>query len=200
MRHPIHRPQKRTKNAVACGSVAGDYDVLPGCDRRIQDLTHFLRDDAVFDQIVDGLAGSDRATDGDAETIGHGWKDRSHVQPVRQRRVHSAGFGRGLGRPLRRVQVLGAQGLPAAQSGDLVTSSIDVLVQASVLSDGSLKIIEIAEPKSTLDGQVSSHALLTWIPGEDGLGSFTVTGARSALAAKLSSAGNSLPTEILNHQ
>ena len=101
---------------------------------------------------------------------------------------------------LRRVQVLGAQGLPAAQSGDLVTSSIDVLVQASVLSDGSLKIIEIAEPKSTLDGQVSSHALLTWIPGEDGLGSFTVTGARSALAAKLSSAGNSLPTEILNHQ
>jgi hypothetical protein len=63
-----------------------------------------------------------------------------------------------------------------------------------------LKIVEMAEPKSSLDGQVSAHALLTWIPGDDNTGSFTVTGARSALASKLAAAGVSIPSEILNRQ
>ena len=67
-----------------------------------------------------------------------------------------------------------------------------------MLPDGSLKVVEIAEPKASLDGQVSAHALLTWIPGEDGAGSFTVTGAHSTLATKLSQAGNAVPPEILN--
>ena len=56
---------------------------------------------------------------------------------------------------------------------------------------------EIAEPKASLDGQLSAHALLTWIPGDDGGGSFTATGAHSALAGKLSQAGNAVPPEIL---
>ena len=102
---------------------------------------------------------------------------------------------------LHRLQVLGgAQGSAGTVGADMVASSIDVIVQASVLSDGSLKVVEIAEPKATLDGQVSAHALLTWIPGDDHAGSFTVTGAHSALAAKLSSAGVSIPAEILNRQ
>ena len=102
---------------------------------------------------------------------------------------------------LHRLQVLGgAQGSAGTIGADMVASSIDVIVQASVLSDGSLKVVEIAEPKATLDGQVSAHALLTWIPGDDHAGSFTVTGAHSALAAKLSSAGSSIPPEILNRQ
>jgi pilus assembly protein CpaF len=99
---------------------------------------------------------------------------------------------------LHRIQVLGAPAGSGLASGDLVLSSIDVVVQASVLVDGSLKVVEIAEPKASLDGQVASHALLTWIPDDDSAGTFTVTGARSALASKLASAGNALPAEILS--
>jgi pilus assembly protein CpaF len=102
---------------------------------------------------------------------------------------------------LHRLQGLAnAQGAPVAAGADLVASSIDVIVQASVLPDGSLKVVEIAEPKATLDGQLSAHALLTWIAGDDGEGSFTVTGAHSTLAAKLSQAGSAIPPEILNRQ
>jgi pilus assembly protein CpaF len=102
---------------------------------------------------------------------------------------------------LHRLQVLGGAPGPASTIGaDTVVSSIDVIVHASVLSDGSLKVVEIAEPKASLDGQVSAHALLTWIHGDDHTGSFTVTGAHSELAAKLSSAGSSIPPEILNRQ
>ena len=94
------------------------------------------------------------------------------------------------------------QGLTSAHgsAADLVASSIDVVVHASVLPDGALKVVEIAEPKASLDGQLSGHALLTWIPGDDGAGSFTVTGAHSTLATKLSQAGNALPAEILSRQ
>jgi pilus assembly protein CpaF len=102
---------------------------------------------------------------------------------------------------LHRLQLLsGTQGSPTTIGADVVVSSIDLIVQASVLSDGSLKVVEIAEPKASLDGQISAHALLTWIPGDDNAGSFTVTGARSALATKLSAAGSSIPPEILNRQ
>jgi Flp pilus assembly CpaF family ATPase len=98
---------------------------------------------------------------------------------------------------LHRIQLLGAPASSSgATTGDLVLSSIDVVVQTSVLADGSLKVVEIAEPKASLDGQVAAHALLTWIP-DDGTGSFTVTGARSALASKLSSAGSALSPKIL---
>jgi pilus assembly protein CpaF len=102
---------------------------------------------------------------------------------------------------LHRLQLLcSAHGSPTAIGADMVASSIGLIVQGSVLADGSLKIVEMAEPKSSLDGQVSAHALLTWIPGDDNTGSFTVTGARSALAAKLAAAGTSIPSEILNRQ
>jgi pilus assembly protein CpaF len=105
---------------------------------------------------------------------------------------------RSTGEALHRVQLLGAPASSSgAASGDLVLSSIDVVVQTSLLADGSLKVVEIAEPKASLDGQVASHALLTWIP-DDGAGSFTVTGARSALASKLSSAGSALPAKVLS--
>jgi pilus assembly protein CpaF len=109
--------------------------------------------------------------------------------------------GRSTGDALHRLQMLtSAQGSPSAMAGDMVLGGIDVVVQATVLGDGSLKVVEIAEPKASLDGQVSAHALLTWIPGEDGAGSFTATGAKSALAAKLASAGSAVPQEILNRQ
>jgi len=98
---------------------------------------------------------------------------------------------------LHRIQLLGAPAGSIAANGDLVLSSIDVVVQASVLADGSLKVVEIAEPKGSLDGQVAANALLTWIP-DDATGAFTVTGARSALAAKLTSAGSALPADILS--
>lgn len=100
---------------------------------------------------------------------------------------------------LHRIQVLGAPaGSSAATAGDLALGSIDVVVHAMVLADGSLKVVEIAEPKASLDGQVTSHALLTWIAEAEGTGSFSVTGARSALAAKLVSAGIPMPSTILN--
>lgn len=97
---------------------------------------------------------------------------------------------------LHRIQVLAAPAGTSAATGDMVLNSVDLVVQASVLPDGSLKVVELAEPKASLDGQVAPHALLTWIPDESA-GSFTVTGARSALASKLSAAGNALPAEIL---
>jgi len=102
---------------------------------------------------------------------------------------------------LHRLQLLsGTQGSAATVGADMIVSSIDLIVQASVLSDGSLKVVEVAEPKASLDGQISAHALLTWIPGDDKAGSFTVTGAHSSLATKLSAAGSSIPPEILNRQ
>jgi pilus assembly protein CpaF len=102
---------------------------------------------------------------------------------------------------LHRLQLLcGGQGAASTVGADIVVSGIDVLVHATLLADSSLKVVEIAEPKASLDGQVSAHALLTWIPGNDDAGSFTVTGAHSSLATKLSAAGNALPTEILNRQ
>jgi pilus assembly protein CpaF len=108
---------------------------------------------------------------------------------------------RSTGDALHRLQMLAStQASASAMAGDMVLSGIDVVVQATVLADGSLKVVEIAEPKASLDGQVSAHALLTWIPGDDGSGSFTATGARSALAAKLASAGAAVPQEILNRQ
>jgi pilus assembly protein CpaF len=102
---------------------------------------------------------------------------------------------------LHRLQLLcGGHGTVSTIGADIVVSGIDVLVHATLLADSSLKVVEIAEPKTSLDGQVSAHALLTWIPGNDDAGSFTVTGAHSSLATKLSAAGNALPTEILNRQ
>jgi pilus assembly protein CpaF len=102
---------------------------------------------------------------------------------------------------LRRLQILGGtQGSTSTIGADMVVSSIDLVIQASVLSDGSLKVVEMAEPKASLDGEICAHALLTWIPGDDNAGSFTVTGARSTLATKLLSAGTSIPPEILNRQ
>ncbi len=99
---------------------------------------------------------------------------------------------------LHRLQVLTSS--PNTIGADMVVSCIDLVIQASVLSNGSMKVVEMAEPKASLDGQVSAHALLTWIPGDDNAGSFTVTGAHSSLASKLSSAGSSIPPEILNRQ
>jgi pilus assembly protein CpaF len=99
---------------------------------------------------------------------------------------------------LHRIQLLGAPTGSGATSGDLVLSSIDVVVQASVLADGSLKVVEIAEPKASLEGHVTSNALLTWVADDDSAGTFSVTGARSGLAAKLASAGSALPPEILS--
>jgi pilus assembly protein CpaF len=99
---------------------------------------------------------------------------------------------------LHRIQLLGAPAGSGAASGDLVLSSVDVVVQASVLADGSLKVVEIAEPKASLEGHVTSNALLTWVADNDSAGTFSVTGARSGLAAKLASAGSALPPEILS--
>jgi pilus assembly protein CpaF len=99
---------------------------------------------------------------------------------------------------LHRIQLLGAPAGSGAASGDLVLSSIDLVVQASVLADGSLKVVEIAEPKASLEGHVTSNALLTWVADDDSAGTFSVTGARSGLAAKLASAGSALAPEILS--
>jgi pilus assembly protein CpaF len=100
---------------------------------------------------------------------------------------------------LHRIQLLDAPGGSSAAAGsDLVLGGIDVVVQAMALADGSLKVVEIAEPKASMDGQVACHALMTWIPEADSKGSFSVTGVRSALASKLTAAGNPIPLEILN--
>jgi pilus assembly protein CpaF len=99
---------------------------------------------------------------------------------------------------LHRLQVFGSSLGSASALRDMVMSSIDVVVHSSVLSNGAPKVVEIAEPIASLDGEISTHALLAWIPDGDASGSFTATGARSTLAAKLAAAGASVPPEILN--
>jgi len=101
---------------------------------------------------------------------------------------------------LHRLALLGGALGPADQLGERVAESIDVVVQASVLPDGTFKVVEIAEPKASLDGQISAHALLTWTPGDGSSGAFTTTGAHSLLAGKLATAGNEIPGHILNRQ
>jgi pilus assembly protein CpaF len=101
---------------------------------------------------------------------------------------------------LRRLQSLSSANGSPDTLGDMVAAGIDVLVHASVLPDGSLKVVEIAEPKTSLDGQISAHALLAWTPGDGTSGAFTATGAHSSLAAKLAAAGSTIPPEILNRQ
>ncbi|MGD0838580.1 MAG: ATPase, T2SS/T4P/T4SS family [Polyangia bacterium] len=96
--------------------------------------------------------------------------------------IHRTGLG-----SASTVSAGGAGGIPG----------IDVVVHAAVLVDGTVKVIEVAEPKPGLDGRWASHALLVWIPDRE-RGSFRVTGAHAALAAKLAAAGNPLAPEILS--
>jgi hypothetical protein len=95
------------------------------------------------------------------------------------------------------------QGAAGAQAADMVSECIDVVVQASVLPDGSLKVVELAEPKESKEsdnGQVSANALVSWIASDDGDGSFAPSGIHSRLASKLAAAEVSLPDGILDRR
>jgi pilus assembly protein CpaF len=95
------------------------------------------------------------------------------------------------------------QGAAGPQAADMVSECIDVVVQASVLPDGSLKVVELAEPKESKEsdnGQVSANALVSWIASDDGDGSFAPSGIHSRLASKLAAAEVSLPDGILDRR
>jgi len=101
---------------------------------------------------------------------------------------------------LSRLRCLGGKQAPGALAADRIGACVALVLQASVLADGSLKVVEMAEPKESLDGQVAAHALLSWVPGDGAAGSFTASGVHSRLAAKLAAAGIAIPTEILTRR
>ncbi len=81
---------------------------------------------------------------------------------------------------------------------ELIAESFDVVVHVSTLSDGSVRVLEIAEPKLDGEGRLVAEPLLTWRPeeGRSG-GKFATTGTASRLGSTLAARGTSVPASVL---
>ena len=76
---------------------------------------------------------------------------------------------------------------------ELVASAFDVVLGASTLADGSMKVLEIGEPQVDLGGQIKLAPLIAW-EGEGGNGRFRIMGGGPArLPATLAARGAPVP-------
>jgi pilus assembly protein CpaF len=81
--------------------------------------------------------------------------------------------------------------------GDVIGPSLDVVVHVLAQADGSLKIMEIAEPVQGSTGDLRAETLLAWQSKGKGKGRFIATRTPSRLAAKLEAAGVNISDAIL---
>jgi pilus assembly protein CpaF len=81
--------------------------------------------------------------------------------------------------------------------GDVLGSSLDVVVHVIAQADGSFKIMEIAEPVLGSSGELRTEALLAWQTKGKGKGRFVATRTPSRLAAKLEAGGVNISDAIL---
>jgi pilus assembly protein CpaF len=98
---------------------------------------------------------------------------------------------------LYRLRVMGATYGSSSTPNDLLGSSLDVLVHAVSLTDGSLRVMEIAEPTLGSSGELRAETLLSWQSKGKGKGRFIATRTPSRLAGKLEAGGVSVPDNVL---
>jgi pilus assembly protein CpaF len=118
---------------------------------------------------------------------------------VGQEGVFAAVAARSAGDALARLQALAGAALGGSSSvRDLLAGSFDLIVHASTNADGTVRILEIAEPRADTDGRLIAEPLLHWHAeeGRNG-GRFQTTNAPSRLAATLAARGVSVPASEL---
>jgi pilus assembly protein CpaF len=99
---------------------------------------------------------------------------------------------------LYRLRVMGAAYGPSSSApNDLLGSSLDVLVHAVTLTDGSLRVMEIAEPTLGSAGELRAETLLSWQSKGKGKGRFIATRTPSRLAGKLEAGGVNISDTVL---
>jgi pilus assembly protein CpaF len=118
---------------------------------------------------------------------------------VGQEGVLAAVAARSASDALSRLQALAGSALGGGSSvRELLAGSFDLIVHATTMNDGSVRVVEIAEPRSDLEGRVVAEPLLTWRAdeGRNG-GRFQTTNAPSRLAATLAARGADVPASVL---
>ena len=98
---------------------------------------------------------------------------------------------------LYRLRVMGAASGPSSTPNDLLGSSLDVLVHAVTQTDGSIRVMEIAEPTLGSAGELRAETLLAWQSKGKGKGRFIATRTPSRLAGKLEASGVSVSDNVL---
>jgi pilus assembly protein CpaF len=119
---------------------------------------------------------------------------------VGQEGVFAAMAARSAGDALQRLQALAGSALGGSGNvRELIAGSFDLVAHASTLSDGSLRVLEIAEPRTGEDGRLVAEPLLAWRSddGRNGTGHFQTTNAPSRLAATLAARGVQVPASVL---
>jgi Flp pilus assembly CpaF family ATPase len=98
------------------------------------------------------------------------------------------------------VQRLAALAGPAlggiAQARELCADAFDLVICAGTLADGSLRVLEIGEPKADGSGQGVISPVIVWSSEKGRGGQFEVAGKLSRLAATLGSRGVQLPRTL----
>jgi pilus assembly protein CpaF len=118
---------------------------------------------------------------------------------VGQEGVFAVVAGRSPNDALARVQGLAAS---AAAGGagvrELIVGSLDLVVHAASAADGSVRVLEIAEPRLDAEGKLAAEPLLVF-RAEDGRagGRYQTTGSPSRLAATLAARGVQIPAAVL---
>ena len=98
---------------------------------------------------------------------------------------------------LYRLRVMGTAAGPSSTPNDLLGSSLDVLVHVVTQTDGSIRILEIAEPTLGSGGELRSETLLAWQSKGKSKGRFIATRTPSRLAGKLEAGGASVSDAVL---
>jgi pilus assembly protein CpaF len=78
---------------------------------------------------------------------------------------------------------------------ELAATAFDLVLCASTLSDGSLRVLELGEPRTDANGELAVEPLVVW-KGNARSGRFEVTGASTRLASTLSARGTDIPRAL----
>ena len=98
---------------------------------------------------------------------------------------------------LQRLSTLAGPALGGiAQARELAADAFDLVVCAGTLADGSLRVLEIGEPKPDGSGQGQVSPVVVWSSEKGRGGQFEVAGKLSRLSATLSSRGVQLPRSL----
>jgi pilus assembly protein CpaF len=121
-----------------------------------------------------------------------------HECAVGQEGVFALVAGRSPNDALARLQGLAASVAGGAGIRELIVGSLDLVVHAASAADGSVRVLEIAEPRLDLEGKLSAEPLLVF-RAEDGRagGRYQTTGSPSRLAATLAARGVQIPSAVL---
>ena len=98
---------------------------------------------------------------------------------------------------LYRLRMMSATYGPSSTPNDLLGSSLDVLVHAVTQADGSIRVMEIAEPTLGSSGDLRAETLLAWQSKGKGKGRFIATRTPSRLAGKLEAGGVVVSDNVL---